>query len=196
MKVQYIRVSTFSQKTDRQEIEGVKAYEDICSGSIAFNDRKDAKKLIQDVEDGKVTEIMVHSIDRLGRNTLDIMQTIKYFTKKGINVVSVKEGISTMIDGKENPIAKMIVGILSSLAEFELARIRERQAEGIEQAQKKGRYLGRAKGSSEDIEVFLNKAKTQEIIKNLKQGESIRRTAKLSDASVGLVQKVKKLADI
>ena len=73
----------------------------------------------------------VHSIDRLGRNTLDIMQTIQDFTSKGINVVSTKEGLQTLINGKENPIAKMMIGILGTLAEFELARGKERQAEGI-----------------------------------------------------------------
>ncbi len=74
-------------------------------------------------------------------------------------------------------------------------RIKERQIEGIAKAKEKGVYAGRNKGSKESLEVFLNKASTRLIIRNLKQGESIRRTAKLSSASVGKVQKVKKLLD-
>lgn len=190
MKAKYIRVSTIEQNTDRQNnFEGL-TYIDICSGSTPFNQRDEAKKLL---DDNSITEIHVHSIDRLGRNTLDIMQTIQNFTSRGINVVSDKEGLQTLIDGKENPIAKLMIGILGTLAEFELSRSKERQAEGIAEAKKKGVYVGRSEGSKESTEKFLDKKLTKAIIKHLKAKESIRRVAKLSGASVGTVQKVKEL---
>jgi len=191
MKAKYIRVSTKEQNTDRQTDFNGLTYVDECSGSIAFKDRPEAKKLLNNKE---LTEIHVHSIDRLGRNTLDIMQTIQDFTNKGINVVSTKEGLQTIVDGKENPIAKMMVGILGTLAEFELNRIKERQAEGIAKAKAKGVYKeGRKVGSSESIEVFVNKASTQSILKYLRNNESVRRTALLSKTSEGTVKKVKKM---
>lgn len=191
MKAKYIRVSTVEQNTDRQNqpFNGLK-FEDKCSGSIAFKDRPKAKKLLSNED---ITEVNVHSIDRLGRNTLDIMQTIQHFTSKGINVVSEKEGLQTIINGKENPVAKMMIGILGTLSEFELNRLKERQSEGIANAKKKGVYIGRKVGSAESTEQFLNKKSTQSIIRFLKANESIRRTAKLSGTSVGTVQKVKKL---
>jgi DNA invertase Pin-like site-specific DNA recombinase len=99
-----------------------------------------AKKLLSNKD---ITEVQVHSIDRLGRSTLDIMQTIQHFTSKGINVVSEKEGLNTIIDGKENPITKMMIGILGTLAEFELSRAKERQSEGIAERKRKGLYMGR-----------------------------------------------------
>ena len=190
MKAKYIRVSTKEQNTDRQtDFDGL-IYPDECSGSIPFKERPEAKKLLDNKE---ITEVHVHSIDRLGRNTLDIMQTIQDFTSKGINVVSTKEGLQTIIDGKENPIAKMMIGILGTLAEFELSRIKERQAEGIAKAKAKGVYKeGRKIGSSESIEVFVNKASTQSILKYLRNNESVRRTALLSKTSEGTVKKVKK----
>jgi len=120
------------------------------------------------------------------------MQTIKDFTDKGINVVSTKEGLQTLIDGKENPVAKMMIGILGTLAEFELSRIKERQAEGIAKAKVKGNYGGRLTGSKEDIETFLEKASTQSILKHLRRNESVRRTALLSKTSEGTVKKVKR----
>ena len=190
MKAKYIRVSTKEQNTDRQtDFDGL-THIDLCSGSIPFKDRPEAKKLLSNKE---ITEVHVHSIDRLGRNTLDIMQTIQDFTSKGINVISTKEGLQTIVDGKENPIAKMMVGILGTLAEFELSRIKERQAEGIAKAKAKGVYKeGRKVGSSESIEVFVNKASTQSILKYLRNNESVRRTALLSKTSEGTVKKVKK----
>ena len=188
MRVKYIRVSTTEQNTERQDNFDGLTFIDKCSGSIKFSERKEAMKLLNNEE---VTEVVVHSIDRLGRNTLDIMQTIQNFTNRGINVVSEKEGLQTLIDGKENPIAKMMIGILGTLAEFELSRIKERQAEGIAKAKKKGTYLGRNVGSKESVEVFLNKAKNVKIARELKRGTSIRRTALICSASAPLVRKVK-----
>ena len=190
MKVKYNRVSTIEQNLDRQDNFKGLTYADKCSGSIAFIDRTEASKLLANEE---VTEVLVTSIDRLGRNTIDIMQTIQGFTDRGINVISQKEGLQTIIDGKENPVAKMMIGILGTLAEFELTRIKERQAEGIAKAKAKGSYLGRSKGSSESVEVFMSKASTKAIVRYLKQKESISRTAKLSSTSTGSVKKVKKM---
>jgi len=190
MIVKYIRVSTKEQNTDRQlSVEHEHNYIDACSGSIAFNKRPEAKKLLNNKD---IKEVHVHSIDRLGRNTLDIMQTIQNFTDNGINVVSTKEGLQTIINGKENPIAKMIIGILGTLAEFELSRIKERQSEGIAKAKAKGRYVGRLAGSVESMDVFINKESTKKILKYLKENESIKRTALLSETSEGTVKKVKR----
>ena len=80
-----------------------------------------------------------------------------------------------------------------TLAEFELSRIKERQREGIANAKAKGEYSGRSVGSSETIDMFLNKKSTQDILKYLKQNESINRTALLSKTSTGKVKKVKRL---
>ena len=190
MRVKYIRVSTVEQNTDRQDDFNGKTYTDECSGSIAFKDRPKASKLLANDD---VTEILVHSIDRLGRNTIDIMNTIQHFTNRGINVISEKEGLQTIIDGKENPISKMMIGILGTLAEFELTRIKERQLEGITKAKAKGVYVGRSRGSAESVEVFMNKASSKAILKYLKMKESISRTAKLSGTSEGSVKKVKKM---
>ena len=189
MKVKYIRVSSIGQNTDRKDDFNGKTYTDECSGSIAFKDRLRAKELLANEE---VTEVLVHSIDRLGRNTIDIMQTIQDFTNRGINVVYIKEGLNTIVDGKENPTAKLMVGILGTLAEFELSRIRERQSEGIANAKAKGIYIGRYKGSTESLDVFMSKDSTKSILKYLRQGESISRTALLSKSSQGKVKKVKK----
>ena len=190
MRVKYIRVSTEGQNTDRQVDNTIKTYVDICSGSMEFSKRVFGSMLMYKDD---VTEIVVHSIDRLGRNTIDIMQTIQYFTNKGINIISEKEGLQTLIDGKENPVAKMMIGILGTLAEFELTRIKERQAEGIAKAKTKGTYAGRQAGSIESTETFANKKSTQAILKYLRQGYSISKTAKLSETSTGTVKKVKKM---
>ena len=142
MKVKYIRVSTTEQNTGRQEKFDGKVYTDEISGSTPFTERPQAKKLLSNED---VTEVYVHSIDRLGRNTLDIMQTIQHFTSKGINVDSERKGLNTIINGKENPNAKMMSGIIGRVAELELSRAEERQAEGIEKDKMKGVNSGRGR---------------------------------------------------
>jgi len=188
-KILYTRVSTTEQNASRQIKIGMELVSDECSGSIEFFKRTHASKLKDLVFD----ELHVHSIDRLGRSTLDIMQTIQYFTNKGICVISEKEGLKTLIDGKPNPIASLLIGVLGSIAEFELNRIKERQKEGIANAKAKGTYAGRSVGAIEDEEKFLSKY--PRVIKLLNSGRSIRSIA--NDKSIGVssptVVKIKKM---
>jgi DNA invertase Pin-like site-specific DNA recombinase len=161
---------------------------------VPFIERSAGGRLVKDIEAGEVSEVHVHSIDRLGRNTLDIMQTIQYMTSKRVNVISIKEGLNTLnADGSENMVAKMIIGILGTLSEFERERMKERQREGIDIAKERGNYKGngRPEGSRESKDAFLNKAKAKKVVKYLEQKRSIRETAKLADCSIGFVQKVK-----
>lgn len=204
--IHYKRVSTTSQNSERQDkniVMGAVPYEDKISGSVLFKERPLVKAtLIDEVESGEVSELHVHSIDRLGRNTIDIMQTIEWLTDNDVNVISQKEGLRTLNDdGSINPMSKLLVGILGTLAEFELSRIKERQAEGIANAQEKGVYIGgvgRKKGEVESATEFLNKAKNRYIQKQLNNGESIRGALaktkfKFGKCSISTVQKVRKM---
>jgi len=193
MKASYIRVSTTEQNIDRQTSNGINEYIDRISGSVPFAKRPKAMRLLKDIESGLINEVEVHSIDRLGRNTIDIMQTIQNLTAKGINVISKKEGLQTIIEGKENPIAKLMIGILGTLAEFELTRIKERQAEGIAKAKARGGYNSNGGKPIESEEQFLNKSKNRKCYNLIKQGQSLRNSAKLAEVSLGTAQKINKL---
>lgn len=192
--VKYIRVSTEGQNTDRQK-DNMKSLIDICSGSVAFRDREQGEVLMRKCQLGFIDEVHVHSIDRLGRNTLDILNTIQELTKLQVNVVSQKEGLRTLLDdGSENPTAKLMIGILGTLAEFELSRIKERQAEGIARAKARGVYTTNGNNRPiESVTMFLSKRKNARCLRELKRGTSLRRSAKISGVSLGTAQKVKKL---
>ena len=199
--VKYIRVSTKDQSIARQTIKNtpdgntVLEVVDKCSGTIPFNERNNAPKVLKMAAEGKIDTLLVHSIDRLGRNTLDILQTIQEFTKLGVNVKSEKEGLETLIEGKENPIAKLMINIMATLSEFERERILERQAEGIQKAKERGAY--KANGGNRvplTLQAFFNKEKNAKCLKELKRGESLRRAAALSGVSLGTAQKVSRLA--
>ena len=137
--------------------------------------------------------MQVHSIDRLGRNTIDILNTIQLLTKLQVNVISQKEGLHTLLEnGSENPTAKLMVGILGTLAEFELSRIKERQAEGIAKAKARGVYKTNGGNRTKETKSkFLSKKKNALCLKELKRGNSVRRSALLSGVSLMTAQKVK-----
>ena len=199
--VKYIRVSTKEQSIARQTIKNtldgntILEVVDKCSGTIPFNKRDNAPKVLKIAKEGKIDTLLVHSIDRLGRSTLDILQTIQEFTKLGVNVKSEKEGLETLIDGKENPIAKLMINIMATLSEFERERILERQAEGIQKAKERGVY--KTNGGNRvplTLQAFFNKEKNARCLKELKRGESLRRAAALAGVSLGTAQKVSRLA--
>ena len=197
MKVYYLRVSTLEQNSARQmeEIpEGCKVFEDKISGSIPFAERTEGRNIVNLIKQRQINTIHVHSIDRLGRNSLDILQTIQFFNEYEVNLISKKEGLQTFIDGKKNEIASLMIGILSTLSEFELTRIKERQREGISSAKERGAYASNGGTKrAESFDEFMNKESSKKILKYLKQGLSVRSCAKMSECSISLVMKVRGL---
>jgi DNA invertase Pin-like site-specific DNA recombinase len=199
MKVNYIRVSHETQNKDVQEFNlsnEYKVFKETCSGSIAFSERPEGAKIMKLVKEGKVEEILIHDISRIGRNNLDVLNMIQFFTSNNVNLISRREGLSTMLEGKPNPIASLIIGIMSTLAEYELNRLRDRRNEGIARAKERGVYANHGGNRREETrEEFMAKSDTKKIIKYLNEGNSLRRTSKLAEASLGKVQKVVKMLE-
>jgi DNA invertase Pin-like site-specific DNA recombinase len=197
MKIHYVRISHATQNADVQINEKLNDYEvfsDIVSGSIAFAERPKGAKIIELIKQGKVEEILIHDISRIGRNNLDILKTIEFFTQNNVNLISKREGLHTIIDGKPNAIATLIIGILSTLAQHERERLLERQKEGIQKAKERGTYANNGGNrKQETIEEFFAKSQTKKIVKYLKQGNSLRSASLLSSCSLGKVQKVARL---
>lgn len=197
MKVFYVRVSTIDQKTDRQRIND-KEYdllvEDKCSGSIPFFEREGGKKIKQLIDKKILTSLSVWTIDRMGRDLLDVLHTIQFLSEKGIRIHFIQQGLISLDDeGKENPISKMIISILGIVAEMERKQIKERQREGIQLAKLRGVYKGRVHGSKEDIRSFLSKPKVAKTIDYLKKGYKASEISRIVGIHVNTITKVKKM---
>ena len=199
MKINYVRISSGSQNNDIQVFNlpsDNKVFKDTISGSIAFSDRPEGAKIIELVKEGRIDTIYINDISRIGRDNIDVLNMIQFFTENGVNLISRREGLSTMIEGKVNPIASLIIGILSTLAQHELERLKERQREGIARAKDRGVYSSHGGNRKEETrEEFLAKPDTKKIIKYLNEGNSLRRSALLSKASLGKVQKVARVLE-
>lgn len=137
----YARVSTSQQSLDSQikalKEAGVKPsriFTDKVSGSHIHRDG--LGQLRVKVEESDV--ILVKKLDRLGRDTADMIALIKEFDEMGVSIRFLDDGIST-----EGTMGKMVVTILSAVAQAERQRILERTNEGRIEAKAKGVKFGR-----------------------------------------------------
>jgi len=119
---------------------------------------------------------------------------IEYFNSKTIKKFVENIGTYSMVNGNPNLSFKMIASVLGNVAEMERANMLERQRAGIELAKLQGKYKGRLYGSRMTDEEFLKKYKKVEI--ELRNGESLRRSARLGGCSLGVAQKVKRLIKV
>ena len=196
MHIKYSRISSISQRNDRQ-VQNTKDFdfiiEDTCSGSIPFFERDGGKRIEKMISKNQVTKISVHQIDRLGRNLLDILNTIVFFNQKGICINFNQQGIKTLNeDGTENQISKMIISILGVVAEMERNLIKERQLEGIAIAKAKGTYKGRTKGTTLSNLDFLNKPINKKAVDLIEKGYKLNEISKIINLHPNTLSKIKK----
>lgn len=160
MKIGYVRVSTVDQNEARQieamKTDGVeKIYMDKKSGKD-FN-RPEYQKMISELHKGDV--LVIHSIDRLGRNYDEITEEWRKITKEiGADIIVqdmplLDTTLNRDLTGKL--IADIVLQVFSYVAQRERESIRQRQREGIEIAKAQGKYKGRAKKEI-DKELFEN----------------------------------------
>jgi DNA invertase Pin-like site-specific DNA recombinase len=194
MKAKYIRVSTIDQNLERQQVnakEYTYIYKDTVSGAIGFFDRPAGGKVKVDIEAGKLTELHVASIDRLGRNILDILTVVEFLNSHSVNLYVENLAMYSMAEGEPSQVFKLIVSVLGNVAEMERMNTLERQKQGIAIAKAKKIYKGRADGTEMTPEQVLAKHKV--VARELRNGESLRRAAKLGGVSLGTAQKVKRI---
>ena len=145
-RVGYTRVSTVAQTLEQQdaalETAGVtRTFSDIMSG--ARDDRPGLTTLMEYVRDGDT--VVVWKLDRLGRNMLHILQTVKELTDRGITLVSITGGIDS-----STPAGRMMIGVLGSLAEYERELIKERTALKRAASRANGTKFGRPRKVKDD----------------------------------------------
>ena len=150
MKIGYARVSTVDQNEARQmeamREDGVdRIYMDKKSGKD-FN-RPEYQKMISELHKGDV--LVIHSIDRLGRNYEEIITEWRKITKEIEADIIVQD--MPLLNTSQNKdltgtlIADIVLQLLSYVAQRERENIRQRQKEGIAIAKARGKYKGRAK---------------------------------------------------
>jgi len=202
----YSRVSSLSQDYERQLINLKtvaqekgwhvrRTFQEKISGTIKSGSRNEFKALLDYIDKTPVQIVMVSEISRIGRRVVDVLNFVELLHEKGIALYIQQFNMLTMENGKENPVAKMLLQMLSIGAEMENSQRKIRQHEGIQLAKLKGVYNGRVKGSRTSVKVLIDKY--QNVNDLLDKSElSVRRIAGITGHSVNTVRKIKLLKAI
>ena len=156
----YSRVSTVDQHTDNQELEILTAGYTIqegrsvvetVSGSVCAMERKQFKAMVEHkLEAGD--RLVVTKIDRLGRDMIDVHNTINMLQNKGIELICLQIGNVDL----NSTTGKLFVNMMSTFAQFERDLLIERTRAGLDRAKAEGKQLGRppALTKKQEIEVI------------------------------------------
>jgi len=155
MKIGYSRVSTQDQKLELQ-LDELKRFgcETIFKEKMSGKNktRPQFTKMVDQLRMGDT--VVVWKLDRLGRSLKDLIELVSSFREKGVEFVSLKDGIDT-----GTATGRFTFNIFASLAEFEREIIRERTMAGLEAARTRGRKGGRPKGLSKEALAKATSAK-------------------------------------
>lgn len=167
----YCRVSTVGQTTENQiqeikaagfDLQAQRVIEEVVSGSTSASERTGFAKLLDRMEAGDV--LVVTKLDRLGRNAIDVQQTVQMLEGKGIRVHCLALGGVDLT----SPAGKMTMGVLAAVAQFERDLLIERTQAGLERAKGEGKKLGRPAFDTAKVqELKANGLSQSEVAKQL-----------------------------
>ena len=180
----YARVSTDEQSVDAQlrdlreyaENRGWKGVQEFTDEGVsgAKDSRPAWNELWDAIQKNRIKVLVVHALDRLGRSLPHLVKIISTLTEKNITLVSFRENIDL---GTAS--GRMIAGIFSVLADYELSIISERTRAGMRAAKARGSQIGPRKG-------YFDKAKATQL---RDQGWGQIRTARELGIGVGRVNR-------
>ncbi|MCX6190621.1 MAG: recombinase family protein [Bacteroidetes bacterium] len=187
MRVFYSRISTDDGQTHKRQLQDLKGFDyvfcDVISGSSNLFERGKGKEIKKLMDEGKLTHLEVHSIDRLGRNTIDVLSNWKLFTDNKVTVVCRNPNIRNY-DDKGNPdkFSELLLSVLSVMYSFEKETILTRV---------------RRVGTSYTPEVFLERKKSQDILNYLNKGTyTYMEISRILGVSQTTISKVKKMSEL
>ena len=199
----FSRISTNLQDNQRQTIElkefsskmnfdVIDIFEERISGAKENDERPVLTNMIEFVKKNNIDKVLCWELSRIGRNTIEVLKTIKLFNDNNISLYIKNYNIETLNEnGEINPLSQFMIQILTSVSEMERTTIRQRIKSGYEQYRKGGGKVGRKEGFKKDESSLLTEYK--DVVKLLKQDYSVRKIMKLTDRSSGTIMKVKRV---
>ena len=185
------QVEDLQHYADINDIKVVKTYEEHKSGGLTNKERPLLQDAFTFCLDNHIDIILISELSRLGRKCDEILESIKFLKDHHINCYFLKEQLSIFsTDGKENPYLTIMCAVLGTAAELERETIYYRLKSGRDKYVRDGGKLGKPKGSGVKTKAQLA-SEYKSVIKNLKAGQSIRNTSKITGVSPCTCIKVK-----
>lgn len=182
----YVRVSTIEQNVDNQinEIESAgfiiephRIIKETISGSMPIARRKGFMRLLDKMEAKDV--LIVTKLDRLGRDAIDVSQTVAKLEKMKIRVHCLALGGVDLTSSA----GKMTMGIINTVAQFERDLLIERTQSGLARAKSNGAILGRPKVLSEE--------QCSEVLSQIEDGNSVASIARHFNISRQTIMRIR-----
>ena len=195
-----VRVSSSLQETDRQVSELttyakskgyniVEVLREKISGTADQDEREGLNQALELARTGKIKKVLVHEVSRIARRNSIAHKFVETLEDYGVSLYWAAQSIETLLpSGRRNPAAGIMLALMAEMARNELEVLKMRVRSGIEQARRSGVKLGRPLGSTDDL-----LKKHQDIVRNLKNGQSVRNTGKITGKGFSTVQRVKKV---
>lgn len=124
---------------DFNDYEIVGEYEDAGKSGKSIEGRLQFRQMMEDVKSGKdnISYILVFKLSRFGRNAADVLSTLQVMQDFGVNLICVEDGIDSSKDA-----GKLMISVLSAVAEIERENIRVQTMEGRIQKAREGKWNG------------------------------------------------------
>lgn len=191
------RQSTARQVSDLTQYAAINGmavaeiFEEHISGAVKNEERPVLCECLDYCFSNKIDTLLISELSRLGRNVDEVLANVKRCKDSQLNIYFQKENISIFQpDGSKNPFLNIFISVLGTCAEMEREAIAYRLNSGLKRYKEAGGKVGRKVGS------VKTKEKKQEeyarVLRNLKQGKSIRDTATICGVSISTVFRVKR----
>ena len=196
-----VRVSTDKQETDRQVFElqsyaaamdydVIEIAEEMISGRVDGDERLGLRRIEELAQTGRIKKVLVHEVSRLARKNSVVHKFVEMLEEYGVSLYWHSQGVETLLpSGKRNQAAGIMLALLAEVARGEVETLRERINSGLAAARRKGVRLGRPTGTKLDGDALLKKHK--DIARLLREGQSVRHAAKISNKGVSTVQRIR-----
>lgn len=175
---------------DRNSLNLVRVYEEHISGAKKNAERPVLTDCIDYCKENHVGTLLVSELSRLGRNTFEVLATVRDLVDCHINVFFQKEQMHLLdANGKPSLFTPILIATLSTCAEMERENIQYRLNSGRRVYIEKGGKLGRRKGSTKSRE--KKEEEYKDVLAYLRKNYKIADVAKLTGTSTSTVQRLK-----
>jgi len=186
------QVNDLNQLAATQNYHVAGIYAEKISGAKKNAERKELLNMIEFVNDNRIDKVLVTELSRLGRDTLQVLQTIEILNQNKISLYIQNYNIETLTPEKQiNPMSQFLITILAEVARMERKTIENRLSSGYQNFRNAGGVVGRKVGFKKSEEAM--KDQYPEEIKMLKKGYSFAHINQITSTNKNTLTKLKKL---